>query len=107
MLRNLLAVLLLAFSVCASVTRAASFVVTNNTDTAGITCATNCSLRQAITAANASSGADIILGYSQRLSVANTSATLSNAQIMLVLNGAGIAAGVNGFNFGSGADVRI
>lgn len=49
------------FSACFNLDAAAStFVVTSTADTAGASCAANCTLRQALTAANAHAGADLI-----------------------------------------------
>lgn len=103
------------FSTCFNPDAGAStFVVTSIADTAGASCAGTCTLRQAITAANAHAGADIISfnipgagvqtispatplptitgtlridGYTQPASVANTSPSASNAVILVRIHG--------------------
>src|SRR6186713_823446 len=52
--------LMLATSAFSSKTYAATFVVTKTADTADGACDADCSLREAITAANAAAGADVI-----------------------------------------------
>jgi CSLREA domain-containing protein len=95
---------------------AATFVVTSLADTAGATCAANCTLRQAITAANATAAADTINfaipspatgelliqpatalptitqpvtidGYSQPGTAVNTSTTVSDAELRVRIDG--------------------
>ena len=98
--------------------QAATFVVTSTADTAGSTCAATCTLRQAITAANATAAADTINfaiqlpvrgvlliaptsplptilhpltidGYSQNGTRSNTLAEGSNANLRIRIDGAG------------------
>lgn len=98
---------------------AATFTVTSSADTAGSTCAASCTLRQAITAANANADSDsisfnvangggevliqpatplplitqplVIDGYTQPGASANTAVSGSNAQLRIRLHGAAIA----------------
>lgn len=113
---------------------AAILTVTSSDDTAGASCAATCTLRQAITAANASVGSDVIRfsvsaggevliqpatplpvitqplvidGYSQPDSAVNTASAGSNAVLRVRLHGAAIAsAGVAGLS-GCAASVLI
>lgn len=106
------------FSTCFNPDAGAStFVVTSTADTAGASCAAACTLRQAITAANAHAGADIISftipgagaqtiipatplptitgtlridGYTQPGSSVNTSPGASNATILVRISGTGV-----------------
>jgi CSLREA domain-containing protein len=97
--------------------QAATFVVTSTADTAGSTCASSCTLRQAITAANATTAADTINfgitlpvrgelliqpasalptitqpltinGYSQSGTRVNDDPVLTNAQLRIRIDGA-------------------
>ncbi|GMU44728.1 MAG: CSLREA domain-containing protein [Xanthomonadales bacterium PRO6] len=105
---------------CAGPLRAATFVVTSRADTAGSGCGSVCTLRQAITAANATSATDTINfdidtfpprgdiliqplsnlppvtqpltinGYSQPGSCLNDSTTVSNATVRIRIDGAAV-----------------
>lgn len=123
--RNVVAVALM-FGLASSPVSAAILTVTSSDDTAGASCGASCSLRQAITAANASVGSDVIRfnvsaggevliqpatplpvitqplvidGYSQPDSAVNTASAGSNAVLRVRLHGAAIAsAGVAGLS---------
>lgn len=117
---------LLAALTIAGPCAAATFTVTSNADTAGASCAASCTLRQAITAANATGASDtinfnvagggevliqpatplpliiqplIIDGYTQGNASVNTAVSGSNAQLRVRLHGAAIATtAIAGFN---------
>ncbi|MGE4070855.1 MAG: CSLREA domain-containing protein [Lysobacterales bacterium] len=116
--RSLMTVIGLALLLGIRAAPAATFVVTSSADTSGSTCGSVCTLRQAITAANATSAADTINfaivtvpprgdiliqpgsnlpaitqpltinGYSQGGSRANDSVTASNATLRIRIDGA-------------------
>jgi len=107
---------------------AAQFTVTSTADTAGTTCGSVCTLRQAIGAANAAAGADTITfnisgtglhtiapstalptitspvaidGYTQSGSSLNTGAIGTNAVLRIELSGAHLSAGASGLTLGA------
>jgi CSLREA domain-containing protein len=98
--------------------RAATFTVTSNADTAGATCGGVCTLRQAITAANAAAGADTIV-FSAQFTITPGS-LLPAVTDLLTLTGSsdgqcatansqretldGNGANVEGFDFAPGSD---
>lgn len=125
---------LLAALTIAAPCAAAILTVTSSDDTAGASCAATCTLRQAITAANASAGSDVVRfnvsasgevliqpatplpvitqplvidGYSQPNTAVNTASAGSNALLRVRLHGAAIAtSGVAGLS-GCAASVLI
>jgi len=104
----------LAFSLLApsTIAHAASFVVTKTADTADGTCDADCSLREAIIAANAAAGDDIItvLAGTYTLTIAGTGedAADNNTILDLSLNPlGGPLAGDGNFTHGEVYSVRF
>jgi CSLREA domain-containing protein len=113
------------------IARATTFTVTSTADTGGSTCAATCTLRQAINAANAAAGADVIHfniggagvhsikpgsllpeftspvtidGYTQPGSSVNTASVGSNAVLQIEIDGSNLVSGSgNGLTLAAGS----
>lgn len=128
----MLLILLPLLALSAGDSPAATFTVTSTADTSGGSCGATCTLRQALTAANAAAGSDtiafnipgvgphrivaattlpaanniVIDGYSQPGATANTDARASNAVLKIIVDMRNLPSGNNGISVSNGGALR-